>query len=124
MFHRISRILAICAAVQLLGGHWLALQSVAWVGMLANYSQSESFVGALEKTFDGDHPCDLCKVVKSGRETEQRQEAVVTAFKLDAVVAIFTQLPLPDASDYTYPPALSVVTSRMLAPPTPPPQVA
>ncbi len=57
-----------------LGLHWALLQTVAWTGMLVTYSRDASFQDAVSKTFDGEHPCALCKVIKSGRAEEGRQE--------------------------------------------------
>lgn len=124
MFTRLARLIVFFAAVQILGGHWLALQSVAWIGMVANYSQGETLMVALESTFDGQHPCALCKVVKSGRAQERQQPAVKVIVKLDAVLEDVMQMPdlLETACQY-----LAVVrasAARTLAPPTPPPQVA
>jgi len=62
---RLAKTLALFAAIQILGGHWMALQSVAWLTMVIDYSKQTTLGDALEKTFDGAHPCALCK-------TEQR----------------------------------------------------
>jgi len=67
--------LAIAAALALsIGLHWGFLQSVAWVGMVVNYSQSSGFGEALEKTLDGKHPCALCKVIAQGKQSEKKSE--------------------------------------------------
>lgn len=122
MLNRLSRFICILAALQVCGGHWLALQSVAWVGMLANYARGETLGVALEKTFDGEHPCGLCKVVKSGRAEEQKQDVVKLIVKLDAVLARVAALTPPQASDCKYFDGILVIAARSLAPPTPPPQ--
>jgi hypothetical protein len=57
-----------------LGLHWAVLQTVAWTGMLFTYSRDASFKEALTKTFDGQHPCPLCKAIKQGRAEEKKQE--------------------------------------------------
>jgi hypothetical protein len=68
---RIALHLAVIAALFVeTGGHWLVLQSVAWTGMLLEYSQESSFGTAMQKTFDGEHPCDLCKTIQgAGKQT-------------------------------------------------------
>lgn len=68
-----------------LGLHWALLQTVAWTGMLITYARDGSLQEAVAKTFDGRHPCALCKVVKEGREEEQKQEQkqVKPGFKLE-----------------------------------------
>jgi hypothetical protein len=63
------------AVVAMLGGHWLALQSVAWGRMIADFSRQDSFGTALSKTFSGKHPCALCLKIRNGwHEQEQREE--------------------------------------------------
>jgi hypothetical protein len=70
-----GRWLTVLALVLVTGGHWMALQSVAWAGMLIRYSQQGSVSQAILRTFDGQHPCRLCKVVREGRAEEQRQDS-------------------------------------------------
>lgn len=53
---------------------WVLLQTVAWTGMIVSYSQVNSFTEALRMTFDGKHPCPLCKVVEAGRDEAKDQE--------------------------------------------------
>lgn len=36
--------------------------------MLVTYSQADGFATALEKTFDGKHPCNICKVVDQAKQ--------------------------------------------------------
>ncbi len=122
MLARLARLIVFFAAVQILGGHWLALQSVAWVGMLANYTRGETLAAAIEKTFDGANPCGLCKVVKSGREKEQKQEMVGDIVKLVAVLGAVVWMPLPSGADWKYFARVAGMAPRSVAPPTPPPQ--
>src|SRR5688572_27774761 len=50
------RALAIVCALQVSGAHWLALQTVAWTGMLVTRSQQAGVEEAMRTTFDGQHP--------------------------------------------------------------------
>jgi len=45
--------------------HLPGMQVVAWAGMLISYSQGGDLPGAIEMTFDGEHPCAMCKVIKA-----------------------------------------------------------
>lgn len=66
---RLGLVLLLCFSV---GLHWVLLQSTAWVGMTLKYSlQSGSLSQGLEQTFDGDHPCPLCKAVQRGVQGEE-----------------------------------------------------
>jgi hypothetical protein len=86
---RASQYLLIGTLVVSLGSHLALLQTVAWGAMLVGFSRTESFEEAAKKTFDGKHPCPLCKVVKQSKSREERKPLVKSEMKLDVV------LPLP-----------------------------
>ncbi len=69
-----SRWLLVIALAFSIGAHWALLQSVAWVGMVAAYSREGSFAEAVSKSFDGKHPCCLCKMIQKGREAERKSQ--------------------------------------------------
>ena len=79
------RIASVSVLVLSLGLHWTLLQTVAWTGMLLTYSRGTSLSEAVTKTFDGQHPCALCKFVRDGRaeEKEQEQQQLKPGSKLD-----------------------------------------
>ena len=73
------RILAFSASLAALivigGGHWAALQTAAWARMVVTYTHdSGSLRLGLAHTFDGAHPCKLCRQISNGIEKEQRDE--------------------------------------------------
>lgn len=70
----LTKIVAVSVLVLSLGLHWALLQTVAWTGMLIAYSRDGSFKQAVVKTFDGKHPCPLCKAIEKGRADEKRPE--------------------------------------------------
>lgn len=73
----LGRWLVVIALVLSTGGHWALLQVCAWTGMVVSYSQSATISEAISMTFDGEHPCKLCKVVKQGRKAEQEKPATL-----------------------------------------------
>jgi len=114
--------LAVITLTFALGGHWAILQSVAWVTMVASYSQTAPLKAALVKTFDGQHPCSICKFVAKGKKSEQKQETQKLSTKLDFFLAstpagLFP--PVPDALHFTPPPSAG---ARSDTPPAPPPR--
>lgn len=123
MFVRSAKWLTVAALVFTLGGHWAVLQTVAWVGMTINYSAEDSLSTALSKTFDGDHPCNLCKVVKAGKKAERKSEAKVESKKLDSFVASSFQFYFPPAKQ-TSVSLDSTILLRTETPPSPPPRLA
>lgn len=61
-----------------LGLHWALLQSMAWTGMLVQFASETGIVEALQKTFDGKHPCSICKFVQAtDQDRSQHDEAPV-----------------------------------------------
>ena len=66
-----ARLAVAFALITSIGAQWALLQGVAWVGMAVSYTLEEGSVSeGLEKTFDGDHPCSLCKAVQQGAQQE------------------------------------------------------
>jgi hypothetical protein len=66
-----------------IGLHWAFLQSVAWVGMIISYSHKASVTEALEKTFDGKHPCPLCKSISKSQKAEKKSVSTLELKKLE-----------------------------------------
>ncbi len=66
-----------------MGGHWALLQTVAWTNMLATNLQTDSLPEALAKTFDGEHPCKMCKQIDAGKKSEKKSEFPGAAKKIE-----------------------------------------
>ena len=115
--------MAVAVLTFALGGHWAVLQSVAWVTMVAGYSQAEPLKKALVKTFDGRHPCPICKFVAQEKKSQEKQETQKLLIKLDFFldlpsVAVFH--PKGDSSPWII---AQVLHAHKDSPPTPPPRI-
>jgi hypothetical protein len=112
-------IVALLAAT---GTHWMLLQSVAWTTMLADNLRNGSFVEAVEKTFDGQHPCSLCKRISAEKKSEKKADFPPSAQRLE-FISKRTVFVFAAPSDFRVQPESSVLV-RQLAhkPPTPPPR--
>lgn len=75
-----------------LNGHLALLQTLAWGNMLVSYSQQASLAEAAKKTFDGEHPCSLCKVVDESKKQEQKKPLLKAEIKLDLALSVTVQL--------------------------------
>jgi len=73
------------AALAATDARWVVLQSVAWTSMLASNLQTDSFSEAVRETFDGKHPCCLCKAVADGKKSEKKSEITVSITRLEFV---------------------------------------
>ena len=72
MLSHCGRFLVVLALIAVTGLHWAALQTAAWAAMLAGNLQTCSFTRAVSQTFDGKHPCPLCKAIAAQRKSEQK----------------------------------------------------
>jgi hypothetical protein len=113
-------VLSLCAAI---GLHWAALQSIAWVGMLVDYSCSGSVASAIVKTFDGKHPCPLCNAIRKGEQGSKKQD-FQSGGKIDMDYREQAALLIPPMRDFSWP-ALAPAGSEFSAEPSvPPPRAA
>ena len=83
MFKRFGKIFLVLALAAMLGAHWAALQTVAWTTMLADNLHSSPLGVAVTKTFDGKHPCPLCKAIAAGKQSEKKTEFSLQSQKLE-----------------------------------------
>jgi hypothetical protein len=92
--------------------------------MLADNLTTASFSAAIQRTFDGKHPCPLCKAVAQGRKSEKKSETLVPIGKFEGIsapVALVLSPPAPfPAIEARHP----VFKTLPHAPPTPPPRAA
>jgi len=88
-------VLVLVAFLTAMGAHWFLLQSVAWTTMLAVNLRSTSLPAAVERTFDGKHPCALCKQICKGKQTEKKSEFRVepTKFEFSYSAGAFVFIP-------------------------------
>ena len=121
VLRNVSRWILIGLLALTVGGQWFILQSAAWAGMIVSYSKSATLTEAIGKTFDGQHPCPLCKFVARSQGHEKKQEMQQPPkadFFLNAVFVVRFGL-RPFAG---HPPAQVLVLARCEAPPLPPPR--
>lgn len=92
--------------------------------MLVHYASETTLLGAVKMTFDGEHPCPLCKAVQKDREAEgkQPQQSPQAASKLHAVLVNITTLITPSADVFTFLMPRQSAVRRCQAPETPPPR--
>ena len=96
MLRRFGLLLVALALFSIAGGPWAVLQTVAWAGMLHDYTQrTGSFAVAVEQTFDGQHPCEFCREIAAAKVKEHKERptppgandnAKVKAMVVDAAI--------------------------------------
>lgn len=119
------RVLITLALVLSIGLHWAVLQSAAWVGMIVSYSHEGTISQALEKTFDGEHPCPLCHLVQEGSSQEKQSapEKQSSVKKLDMALERRVTFCMPTSPPIAeWEPERVIVVARTNEPVKPPPR--
>jgi hypothetical protein len=124
MSGRLFKLPVVLALMVSIGLHWALLQSVAWVGMVVRYAQNDSFSSAIEKTFDGKHPCALCRIVAEGQKAEKKQDVKKPGPKFELFIALGSEITFPPASVSLMPLSADSPSAPSGAPPLPPPRIA
>jgi hypothetical protein len=112
----------IFALVAMLGAHWILLQTVAWTTMLADNLHGHSFTEAMTHTFDGQHPCCLCKAIAAGKKSEQKNEFTTQMQKLEFPPAKENFVLIAPSQFHCFSFVNSFTDSLTQKPPTPPPR--
>ena len=122
MLARFGKFLVVVALVTTTGLHWAVLQSVAWTTMLADNLCTQSLTEAVTRTFDGKHPCCLCKTIAAAKKSGKKTEFTVQIQKIEFP-------PLPDNMVLAAPSRFQLLPltnnsaeSLTVRPPTPPPR--
>jgi hypothetical protein len=129
VFRRIGLLGMALALFSIAGGHWAVVQSVAWAEMLRDYTQrTGSLTVAVEQTFDGQHPCELCRQIQAAKSQEHKQSPAIPGAPEDARVKAIPADPVARplerlATRVTFAYTNAVFNSGWTeAPPTPPPR--
>ena len=122
MFRKLGHTLVIVSLLCATGTHWAMLQSVAWTTMLAGNLRGDSFTAAVEKTFDCQHPCCLCKKIASGKRSDKKAEFTLETKQWEVIsrgdVYVFT----PPRDFRLVPENIFFMRPLGHEPPTPPPR--
>jgi hypothetical protein len=112
----------VLALASSIGMHWAFFQSLAWVGMVISYSQDTTITEALAKTFDGKHPCALCKEIARGKQSEKKSEFPPQLKKLEFLATHARFIFSAPTHGWLLAPMDKRLKSVSFTPPTPPPR--
>ncbi|MEY4484365.1 MAG: hypothetical protein RL693_1817 [Verrucomicrobiota bacterium] len=105
------------------GLQWACLQSAAWVGMVVSYSRQVNLGTAIAMTFDGEHPCNICKAVKKGQENQTGKNTKPAIQKFYLMVTKVDRIFFEHGSMKVAGGLVLVSSNPHSRPPTPPPRV-
>ena len=124
MLKRLGHALTVFAVVTAIGAHWVVLQSVAWTTMLAVNLRTGSLSEAVGRTFDGEHPCALCKQIAKGKQAEKKSEFAPELKKLEFSFTPGTFTFIPPSHYYELEAPNAALDALAHAPPVPPPRTS
>ncbi|MBE36134.1 MAG: hypothetical protein CMI16_11380 [Opitutaceae bacterium] len=90
------------------GALWDSAQVFAWGKMIHDYSQTMPLSTAIEKTFDGSAPCEICVVVEDAQQQEPAQK--MERSSSDKVLLAYhpTEAVVIEAPTYSWPGAIDL----------------
>jgi hypothetical protein len=119
---RLPKLLLALALASSIGLHWAFFQTLAWAQMVISYSHTASLTEALEKTFDGKHPCKLCKKIDESKRSEKKSDSEIDLKKFEfSFVASEFIFSAPAFLDEPRP-QNDFATALTRTPPVPPPR--
>jgi hypothetical protein len=118
---RCASLLILLAFVFSTGGHWYALQAVAWARMVKEYSQKVSVPEAVAMTFSGRHPCTMCKAIAAKKQEQKEQQLKLVELKKDIQPLVFFVVPEPAHVPVVWEHPDFYAEARSVCPPSPPP---
>lgn len=128
---KVAGFVACFAAVLVLsGGHWLALQSVAWGQMVMAFSQQDSLGKAIAKTFSGKYPCRMCLKIRADWRQEKQREEKAPWTRTEQLPEALWQLraltipPVPTIAHEDQPCVPRFHSDFIISPPKPPPRLS
>ena len=119
---RLTHLIVLAAFAFSCGGQWYALQCVAWVKMLHDYSQMVTFTEAVSMTFNGHYPCAICKALADKKQAENDKICSLGKYDKKYFPPLAVAVPVPRAAPIEHAAYFAFVQGRSEPPPTPPPR--
>ena len=121
---RLTHLLVLAAFLFSCGGQWYALQCIAWVKMIHDYSQSVPLAEAVGMTFSGKYPCAICKAIADKKQSETNKICAVEKYGKKFFSPQAAAPAGPSVSAWEYPAFSGHLLTRAEPPSTPPPRTA
>jgi hypothetical protein len=120
---RLTHLVVLSAFIFSCGGQWYALQCVAWINMIHDYSRMVPFTEAVSMTFSGKYPCAICKALAEKKQSENDKIASVEKYAKKFFAPAADDVAAPLVAAMHYPDFLNALQTRAEAPPSPPPRL-
>lgn len=109
------------------GAVWNVVQVVGWAKMFRDYAQVMPATQALQLTFDGNAPCNLCEIAEAGQDAARDPQAPGTpggGLEKILLISECTAGPVLVVPDFSWPGVADAAgLTRAESVPVPPPRV-
>src|SRR5476649_2915270 len=99
---RLTHLFVLAAFIFSCGGQWYALQCVAWVKMIHDYSQMVPFTEAVSMTFSGKYPCAICQAIAEKKQSENNKVCSIEKYEKKFFPPVAISIPNPFGSTFQY----------------------
>jgi len=90
--------------------------------MIVDYSKQTSLCRAIAQTFDGAHPCSLCRIVNKGKTAEKKSDLQLLTPKIDMICTKRAITLFGLSVHFDYPVSDFSLSEIGYSPPVPPPR--
>jgi len=90
--------------------------------MIVDYSKETSLCRAIAQTFDGAHPCSLCRIVNKGKTAEKKSDLQLLTPKIDMICTKRAITLFELSMHFDYPVSDFSLSEIGYSPPVPPPR--
>jgi hypothetical protein len=123
VLRRIGRVAIVFALCGVIGLQWAALQSIAWTAMLIEYSKHSTVCYAIQRTFDGAHPCSLCHAVSKAKSSEKKSDLQSSFVRLDMICPGSVSIAQRSFAPVVFPELVFFCPNNRSSPLAPPPRL-
>ncbi len=121
---RLTHLIVLAAFIFSCGGQWSALQCLAWVNMIHEYSQMVPLSEAVSMTFSGKYPCAMCKAIAEKKQSENSKALAIDKYAKKFFSPDSIEAAGPQTAQLHYPDFTRSLLTRAEVPPSPPPRLA
>jgi len=122
---RLTHFIVLAAFIFSCGGQWYALQCIAWVKMISDYSQMVPLTEAVSMTFSGQYPCAICKALAEKPTPDNDKSLAFEKYEKKQIASsVVVPSIFPQVVSISYLDQSVFLCTRNDAPPIPPPRAA
>ncbi len=106
------------------GGNWGLMQSITWLKMTLKFTQDYSWSASVQKSLNGENPCDVCKWIIDKKKDQKDQDLIKYELKILANLKEQATFLKPPIIQLDFGDPILPFSPFPHSPPSPPPRLA